>query len=411
MNDDLFGERLGAALREHSPHTAPAVLDLGTVKGRARGIRRRRTATGSAAAAVALLAASPFAVSTLAGNDDEPLPPATSPTPSQVPEVNLPGKITLAKDAPADRGTAADWFIRNTELSDQFPFPARAQEGLTRVGDRWLVSYQTAGDYSLYSIALGAGTDTGVDVDEAVAQAETFDLHDEVVVSDGGDLAAFSKRSGELVLIGEGGRTRVVAQLPSPATPIDLVGDADCLTGSDCEVVVSYNDGTAPEVVRGDGTRTVLDADAVAVTAADADLVVTRGPEPAPGENPCSTVRDRTTLKVVWRSCEVSVKSFSPDGRFAVVKDAYGDGLGTVRVGLVEALTGKQLTWIEVDAQEGFVRDVAWTPQGDLEVSSHTLSDRSWRLHHVALDGEVGQRTQAQTGTEDAPPWVPVTQP
>lgn len=411
MNDDLFGERLGAALREHSPHAA-AALDLGDVTGRARGIRRRRTATGSAAAAVALLAASPFAATTLAGHDDDPLPPATSPTPSPEPtSLELTSEIVLDKDAPADRGTEADWFIGDAALSDQFPFPAGSQQSLTRLGGRWLVGYQVDGDYSLYSIALGEGTGRLADVAQAVAAATTFDLYDEVAVSDDGDLAAFSTPSGELTLIGEDGRTRVVADLPSPGTPVDLIGDAGCLDDTACELVVSYGDERAPELVSGDGTRKAIDPDATAVTAATGDLVATLEPATSPGEHPCTTVRDRSTLGEVWRSCKVRVDSFSPDGQLVEVVDSDVDGFGPRRFGLAEATTGKQLTWIEVDAEQGFTHDVTWTRQGDLEVLSFTFDDQEWRLHHVALDGTVSQRVEAQSGTDSEPPLFSATLP
>ncbi|QCX28363.1 hypothetical protein [Nocardioides jishulii] len=408
MNDDLTGQRVGSALRDHVPSTPQAPFGLDDVKGRADSIRRRRRAGGAALAAFALMATGPVVVTTLTGAPED-LPATTSP--SLAPALTLPNKVVLATDAPLDEGTEGDWLIGDGELSGAFPFPAGAQDGLTRVGERWLVEYAVDGERKVYSIDLADGSGRSVDIPTAVAEATTHDLHDVVAVSDDSTLAVFSTPSGELTLIGADGRTRVVATLPSPATPVDLVGDGACLDGGDCEVVVSYGDGSAPELVAGDGTRTVIDADAVAVTAANDDLVVTRDAEASPGEDPCSTVRDRSTLQEVWRSCEVGVESFSPDGTHAVVVDAYQSGSGATRMGLADARTGTQVTWFLPDDDQGIVKDLAWTPQGDIELTSFTYGDQTWHLHHVTVDGTVSRLVEGRRGEDVEPAFILATRP
>lgn len=403
MNDNLFGERLGAALRDSSPQT-PAGLDLNSVKGRARSIRRRRTATGSAAAAVALLAASPFAASTLAGDGDDPLPPADSPSPTPTVTLDLPAETVLTKDAPVDDAIEGDWIPGLGELDPTLQVPAGTQQGLVRLGHRWLVVYRNDdGGRTLHSVEVG-------DDGKAEGKAETYRVSDGVAVSDGHDLAAFVTDSGELTLVGEDGRTRVVTTL-SNSVVVDLVGDAGCLDGTDCEMVVDHGGDQAPELVSGDGTRTVIDPDAVAVHAANGDLVATMGRESRQGDPPCTTVRDRSTFEEVWSSCEVAVREFSPDGQFAEVVDVDTDGIGPGRYGLVEAMTGKPVTWISTEQDQGFVQDVAWTPAGGLEVLTFTFDDRTWRLHRLSTDGTVTQAIDPRQGADMEAPYRAVTRP
>lgn len=410
MNDDLTGQRVGSALRNHLPATPRAPFDLADVKGRAGGIRRRRTFATTAAGALVLVAAGPFVATTLT-DDGGPAPAAS---PARAPDLALPPEVTLATDAPLDQasGGSGSWVVGDASLGTGLPVPPGAQDGVTLLGSRWLIAYAGEnGERKLYSIDLGEETGESVAIDEAVAQARTHDLHDRVAVSDGGDLAVFSTPAGELTLVGEDGSTRVVTTLPAPGTPVDLVGDSGCLTGADCEVLVSYGDGAAPEAVAGDGTRRVLDRSAAAVTAATDDLVVTRAAESEPGASPCSVVRDRETLDERWRSCEVGVEAFSPDGAWAVVVDAYQPGAGTTRRGLAEADTGRVLTWFLPGAEEGFVRDLVWTPEGDLEVTTFTSDDQTWRLFRVTSKGEVSQRAQGRPGDEGDAPHIAITRP
>lgn len=403
MNDDLTGQRVGSALRDHVPSTPQAPFDLAEVKGRARGIRRRRTLAGAAGAAltVGLLSGlGPTALTALQGEDETVLPPATqAPSPTPRADVRLTGDEPRGEDAV---GWSDADGLRDL-LGDAAPDDVWQMPQVARVGDHWVVAHRERG---AMSVQLGSAT----------GQAAQWKATEGVAAATAGTgvIAFVDRTTDELTLLGTEGDAwmeRTLATVPQGAGVADVTGQ-DCFGGSDCRIVLSFGDGRAPLVVDGAGRVSTLDPDALTVSAARDDLVALTDPPAldANGEQaeaPCTRVLDDGVE--AWSSCELGVVGFSPDGRWALVRDAYQSGWGLPRVGIADAATGELFFWIDPPGESAGVdsNGAVWEDDGHVVLSTWSWSNEEWNLFRVSLTGEVEQAADSRGGTEGDFPFFP----
>lgn len=400
MNDDLTGQRLGTALRDHVPSTPPAPFGLDDVKGRARGLRRRRTFVGAAAGALATVVAAttvgPTAIMALQDDDERVLPPAAQslqPTPR--------GDVLLTGDEP--RGTdAAGWSDaeRLDTLGVEAPDDVWQRPRVTRLGEQhWVVAHRERGSVTVRLLA------------EEGQLGEWKATEGATAVAAGTDVVAFVDRTTDnLTLLGtegDGWTQRTLAAVPEGAAVVDITGDG-CLDGSDCQVLLSFGYDGAPLLVDGAGDITELDA--FDATAVHGDLLAVQDEPVLDGngemeEAPCTRVLDGADE--LWSSCDLRVESFSPDGRWAVVGDAYRSGWGPPRVGLVDATTGELLFWIDPPSESAGVGDVAWEDEGHVVLSTWSWDAQEWNLFRVSLTGEVERAGDPVEGEEGDFPFFP----
>lgn len=406
MNDDLTGQRLGTALRDHVPSTPRAPFDLADVKAGASRIRRRRTVTGVAAAAVAAAVLTPAGFMALSGDGTGPAPgPATQaptavPSPSLVPEPR--DDVTLEEDSP--RGDdPLDWAHPSfTGAGPPYDALPEGTDQVARLGERWAGGRDNGEDRTVVLF----------DTDGAVLQefeAQSF------AVSDNHELVAWTTGKA-LMLMDDTGRTRELATLPGNyGDPVDLTGGAGCVDESEvegCRVVVSYGSDNGPDVVTGDGTITPVSEAVVHLSTAHGDVAA--GPEmPAAFENTgCTRLIDLgPDGETRWKNCDVYVWSFSPDGRWMTVVDRDSDGWGPSRIGVADAATGKIFFWIDPTGDDRGLGNATWEGSDHLVVDSYDFTDREWRLFRVSVTGEVEQAADMVPGADGDFPFIAPVQP
>lgn len=363
MNDqDRLGRQLGQELRTRADDVYGAPFSLDDVRGRARTIRRGRmaVAAGALAAAVAVVAIAPAALSGGLDRADGPQP---------------------ARPAPSSGGHAA--VLR---------------DGVVTLSDGATVRLDGAGRQVTQ---LGLLSDGRVVVADQAAQAI------EVFAPDGSLTSTYPSDPVNLTMSStsrlaawlEGSRVRVLESgSPDPvalarmARTAGTVPMVDAVTGDHCA------DGGCWAVVS-DGTQTVgeVSADGVRAVATDEPLRVTdvspdggtwavAFPPPEDQQVPCVGLYDPAADEVLVRSCTAGTLDFSPDGRHLL------------SVSYENSMTGR---FTVLDRELRVVRAIAPPAQvvsrvafdGDTHVLAALadLQSRRWSLVRFPLDDGAPQ--------------------
>lgn len=402
MNDDLTGHRVGTALRDHVPSTPQAPFDLADVKGRARGMRRRRTlagaATGVLATVVAATMAGPPVVTALQDRDETRLPPAAqSPTPTPRGDVQLTGSEPRGDDA-------AGWYdaaLLGSALGTPAPDDAWQMPQVARLGDAWVVSHRERGAVTVRLTAADGDVTTWKATEGSTA-----------VAAGDGVVAFVDRTTDELTLLGadgDGWTERTLATVPQGAAVTGVEGEG-CSTGGECRVLLTFGDGRGPLLVDGAGSVTAPEADGA--TAMHGDLLALLD---EPGLDQAGEMEEAPCTRVVegdqelWGSCDLRVVGFSPDGRWALVTDAYLSGWGLTRVGVADARTGELLFWIDPPGESAGVdsNGAVWEDSGHVVLSTWSWDASTWGLFRVSLTGEVERAAESRKGTEGDFPFFP----
>ena len=404
------------------PDQHPLTLD--DVRGRARGIRRRRyAATGLAAAAVVAVTV-PLGV--LAGDrldrtstdpvdrpgenrtlvDDatpDPTPDAEL-DPSPAPE--LPRRIALTTDVEAATAPVTVPYLAG---------------GVIRTADGSTIG--VPGDHDLL-LPLGDGFVVGGDAGEGERFTAYLDPSGEPVwtepssggpvLSPSGRLAAFGRAGGTTVTVPEGGeRQALTTRVPdgylvaavtdrTDGTGTCQETDAGCTVWSNSTMTV---DALAQSTGRaGDGDlptdeETIDDlpalVEAVSVTG---ELALTVSTDGLGGL--CSAVTAPGGARS-WRTCERRLGEFSPDGRF-LLGYPLEDGPGPRSVALLDARTGTVLREYAAQGRSDvFVRQAVWDSDGS--VVATVWDTDHWAVLRMTLEGQLTSLpVEGLEGADDA---------
>lgn len=410
MNDELDGQRLGDGLRDHIGDQTYAPLDLADVKTRAADMRRRRRIGAMVAAAAAVAVLAPTAYIGMQGAEVRTVGPATQGTerPSPLPPSPAPrSDVTLGSDA--SRGEDAQGWLHASLDSDgpALDLLPEQTDRVARFGDLWLASHDGPDGRMLLTVDPESGGDG--------TEPEEFPMATDFVVSDDQSLAAFISPDGVVQLLDTTGEVRRLVKLRSEdpaATPVDVTGTAGCVDESDhaqCRVLIDYGSGRAPDLVAGDGTVEALDPSAQNLSAALGTMHALLDPARSETEPPCTRVVDDGAL--LWNNCDIAVTSFSPNGRWAAVIDAYQSGWGPARTGIADARTGDVLFWINPHGEQGGIASTVWEGSDHLVVNSHDFPGQDWRLFRVSTMGEVERASDPVPGDDMAFPFIAPTMP
>ncbi|MGA9747828.1 MAG: hypothetical protein WBQ50_10285 [Nocardioides sp.] len=392
-------DQLTQALRERSDAMAGTHLGLDAVKGRARGIqRRRRTAVVTVAAAVVLAIGIPVGLNLGdVTNSQEPLPanpsPAPSPGPVEPPAPTGPVEVDATELRPGS-GPAIAWLIGPTLM-----LPGQDQIDLGR-------AYTQVTPYLEGWLATGSGKTFVLDADGTVL--ESFPGQGLAVSTDGSRVVTQLDATGgtDLQL-----RTAPFTELPLSATveigpSVRLLG----FTGPEEAAYVS----TVP--TGGGSEERVLVTDFLREPRRLEGLIGARGASEVAGlvsgqtsynadgdGGSCWAVVDVATGDRRWETCTWIPERYSPEGRYVVAESVFSDGIGGSALAILDAATGEEVAEFSTEGL-GQIVNPLWESDGT--VLAETYQDGAWYAVRLGVDGSVERALGPElTGDDIASPW------
>ncbi|HEY6737735.1 MAG TPA: hypothetical protein VI076_02715, partial [Actinopolymorphaceae bacterium] len=430
-----------SSLRSHAEDAPPPIPDMAmTAYDRGVRIRRRRRVAVSVTCLAVLAVGLPVGWSTFgpALRDDLPIAggrieqtttpatpgttgrPRTSPTPPPVFR-----QIRLEVDQlPRGRGDLAYWSaatqaIHSGEEEQTFEFPVRPLRigtvDTTRGRGHAVVTENEPRRMVLLdsenrrTLGEGVGTELAVSGDgQRFAWTTTGSAPNDPAQEnqEGQDPGSTDGSGGE-----REGRPAVGARLtvteaatgegrelklPRAADVVGFVGD---------QLVLGVERRTPFVLDPASGETTALDYAAVFATSARTGLlgVGTRlEKEPTGNGRWCSAVVEHPSGRTLWRSCELTPVTFSPDGRYLVTQPSDTEGAGPRFYTVVDARTGRKVLELSAD----WLGTITWSGSGD-QVLVEAVSSRRFAVARCELDGKcttvLPPRPSEEVGVVDAP--------
>jgi len=409
---------LTQTLRERADGVGGGSLDLEAVRGRARGIRRRRNALRGAVAAMVAAVAVPggLAVNTALQTPGDERPDnniATgTPSPSTVEERRLEGPTALTLDGlpqgerpaipylavdPADperkQLVTPDGVI---ELDDELG-PVQAA---VRSGNGWTV------------LAYPGPRLHRLDADGQVVGTEQYRANEQIAVSHDGSHLLY-------VLVDPTDDAQLVTAAPTsgdvepiswrlPArpyvTPVGFVDDDTAVFEvtdmRGASTIYTARPGEEPQELGGLLTATAA-GDGVVYGVSKVDEL-----EPAV----CSAAIDVSSGRQLWETCDHGLHrgGLSPDGQLLLANPGYVDGYGALSLSILDASTGQPVVEFDQTSRNGQVTelDSAWETDGT--VLSSIADGPTFALVRYGVEGGSELAIEPIKGTpfEDMPFWL-----
>ncbi len=409
---------VGQALRDRADRlgdTSPLTLD--DVKGKARGIRRRRMAVSGLAAAAVLAVAVPagVAISDRATSRPDSSPaasPSTTPTtgtsPTPGPSTQATRRVTLATDGEAGSYEPGIPYLYDgaINLPDGSQVPVDAgYTGVAPLGDGWVATRHDEGGNAFVDFLDADGKVTG-------SKPSTGSL----AVSADGTVVSYATPDGQLMVVTPDAAPMPLADpsaLPGGIlTPAAVIGSGSCVenaAGGGCTVLFDREDGSER------GGYSVTSHGAVSL------LLLSIG-----GLSPDGSVSGLVSIDNVdngscsavlgpdgedaWQTCDYTLGQFSADGRYVIGHPAYQDGIGDGSVAILDARSGDVLAEFQnSEEHQSFINDVVWDQDDTLLAT--VFEKGAWSLMRMSPDGELGRVGNLVGDSMDAVPLVFSTQP
>ena len=422
MNNFDERDRLSRELRARSEAMGGHPIGMDQVRRTARRIVwRRRIATGAVAAAV-LAVAVPAGMAATGGVDrgigpvghptrsvthtaPSPTPsPSPSPTPSPTPAPTPTwpaGAIPLTTAGLAQGAAPTIVYLQgatlhNGDVSEQLP--AAYSEIAPNQGG-WVALSKHNGEYSLVQLDT---TNHVIGTPAPSAPGIAVDLANRTAWFEAGAPG----QPGRLVQsIGMAqGQDSLTVPPDVTAHPVGYVRNG----------LVFATDGVHPQVAITDfapGTAEVWLKGAIAAGGASeaADLISVQ--LQSAGTGSCWAVVDPgwTDMDPAgherWHTCDYALGQFSPDGKYVVGTDAYGDGLGPSWVAILDARTGHEVARFQrPPGSDLFIGQLAWEDESHLLASVH--ENGSWQIVRMETSGHLEAASPAVPGDETTSPFA-----
>lgn len=388
MNDT---DDLTRSLHEQADQIGGHPIDLESVRGRARGIQRRRRVVAGAGVLAVIALIVPVALTSggglLSGDDNPPATNVPSPTPVGLVKAD-------AASAPRGEGPAVPWMDGSVlhQPDGTTTDLGKAYQQVTPYDGGWAVVDVAQGTTSFLaangdvresipgqSLAVSRDGQYLARAMTATAGNQDIGLYPVSGVGPGGYLSSVVSFDGTVDLAGFTGAQEVAYTLTEPngksgAWITDWEQDPRRLPG--LIEVTAANQATG--MVTG-------------LTSID---------ELEPGS--CSAVVAATTGQARWETCDYKLEAFSPDGRYVIGSDAYGDGLGGTTVAILDATDGTVL--VEYSTRDlGFTGSPVWETSSTVLVS--TYQDGRWYALRLGLDGKLTQVLDPVRAGDVDDPW------
>ena len=410
-------DRLRDALRNRADqlgHTSPLTLD--DVKGRARGIRRRRVAVSvlAAAAIVAVAVPAGVAVTGEAGGRPDSGPaasgtptPSPSRTPDSSPSPRAPYEVSLTTVTEGHGGEPQVPYIFHGVINrpDGSTVPVHADYvDLAPLGDGWAATRTDDQGNAFVDVLSADGVVTG-------SYASTGSL----AVSADGSVVSYATPDGRLMVLTPGSAPRPLVDpsaLPGgPLTPVAVNGSGSCTENAangGCTVLLDGSDG-APGAYSASGDGTVTKLPQLRTVGGLSPDGAVSGTVSYTDSGSCSAVleQDGTTA---WKTCDYTLSSFSPDGRYVVGRPAYIDGFGDPSIAILDARTGAPLAvYRNSSDHQASVYDFTW--DRDETVLASVYEGGSWSFMRMSADGQLTTLVGGLDDPQEHPPVVLTTRP
>ncbi len=385
-HDELPGSLRGALQRRADGVGDDHPFTLDDVRGRARGIRRRRVAVGGLAASAVLAIAVPLGLNAAGSpGTSPPLDPANpsptqtaEPTPSETAPVPAdPTGVRLTSGVP--QGVAApgiDYAYRDRIVPADAPdSPVQTEaeyQELAPLGDGWVGVWSEGEDITVDLVAA----------DGSVSWSGPGDFG--LSASSDGTVVAFGAPGGRIFTVTEGDEPQQLYDGPLSAV-VAVTGSDACDAEHVCTVWANEITRNGAFSITSTGERReVPDLMRLRGVAADGSLA---GTVSATDDGSCSAVLEPDGSER-WRTCDHTPEQFSPDGRYVIGAPAYLDGAGEGRIAILDAATGDVLAEATNDMRsQAFVSNARWDVDGSLLLP--TMQDGTWRLLRLTPAGQL----------------------
>jgi hypothetical protein len=411
---------LTQALRERAAGVSGGSLDLETVRGRARGIRRRRNALRGAVAAMVATLAVPggLAVSTALQDPGENRPDnniatgTPSPSPSTAEERRLEGPTALTLTgvpegpAPAIPYLTVDpddperkQLVTPDGVVDLDPELGPVQAA-TSFGDGWLVLAYPGPRVHL------------LDADGTITSTEQYPANEQIAVAHDGSQVLY-------VLVDPTDDAQLVTAVPTsgstephnwrlPARPYATpVGFADADTAV-FETTDMRGASTIWTARAGEEPREL--SGLLSASSAGDGVVYGLSRVDELESLFCTAAIEVSTGRQLWESCEHGLHrgALSPDGRFLLANPAQTDGYGALGVAVLDAYTGHPVVEFEQTERDGQVTelDSAWESDGTIISSIADGEDFALVRYGVEGGSEIAHGPIKGRPFEDMPFWL-----
>ncbi len=385
-------EELTRGLQEQADRIGGHPIDLESVRGRARGIQRRRRMAAGAGVLAAVAVIAPIAVAANGGllRSDNPVPPAT-----QEPNPTPTGPVkAIGATAPRGADPAVPWMEGSVlhEADGSTTDLGAAYHQVTPYDGGWAV------------VDLAKGTTSFLDAEGATRQ--TFDGQSLAVSADGQSMASvltatYGDQDVGLYPVAGVGPGGYLSSVVSFDGTVDLAGFtgtqeiAYTLTNAQGQTGAWITDWAQdPRRLRGlINVQAASEVDGVVAGLTSID-------ELEPGS--CSAVVAVDSGQTRWETCDYTLEAFSPDGRYVIGTEDYHDGIGGNTVAILDATDGTVL--VEYNTRDiGFTGSAVWESSSTVLVTTH--QDGEWYMLRLGLDGTVEQALDPQRAGELNNPW------
>ncbi len=389
--EDAMSREFDARVRDL--HEAP--LDVDSVKGKARTIRRnRRAAVAGGVLGVAAIV-TPFAVlaSNNGGSDSKEPPVVDDPTPSE----------TIADPTSSAPDYVVDGVWHQAD-GDAITLPTKDNPYDSAVlwNDQLVATYWDGEVYSIADVIDDEGqlvdsfdTTSGVAVNEAGTTIAWID-------TDGTVMTAWGDAEDDQVSIGS-------VDLAAPGETIAystaaVVGGPNCYEpeagGDGCVVYLNSGLGQESRSLSSHGINDIAAPGVTKVFDATSEGTLSVIDEVTDDLNTCGGLFDLVDSALQWRTCDYQVQQISPDGQYVAAAPSQFDGLGPYSISVLDAQTHEEAGIYT--SEGGFIGTWAWTTDGRLIFDAY--DGVSWHLFSMAPeDGSITEIGKPLKGDEFSP--------
>jgi hypothetical protein len=335
MNDSFDGE-LRRSLHTQADRIPQAPdLSRGAIR-RARRIRRRRRIASGVAAAALVAVALPIGlkVGDVVSRGQDPVEP---PTPSGPTQVQLDLQALSAGDSPS-----IPYLDGRTIVGDGFEIEIPGKEQIAGIAPVDDGVYVATGDGSAAWPVTRYSTDGDAEQLGSVLNGPVASTDGRWVAYLTGEIDKFGNAIGPatLVLIDDDTGESSSVTLPGVdayQVAIHTVSDGtvyftptDRRTGRSMSLQSWSADDPVPEPVSGDFDATAISPDGNVVAS------ITKVTD----SSACSAVTDRSAGTELWSTCEYTIKGFTPDGAYVWAVPSNTEGYGSTAIAILDAATG-----------------------------------------------------------------------